>query len=82
MMRRAREEIRAQAWSRAKMLLERHARHFPEGALAEERRLSLVSVLCAMGDTVAAKAEVATIRALDPVGSAAERAATACPGIS
>jgi len=82
MMRRAREEIRAHAWSRAKMLLQRHARYFPEGALAEERRLSLVSVLCAMGDTVAAKAEVATIRALDPGGSVAERAAETCPDLS
>ncbi len=81
-MRRAREEIRAHAWSRAKLLLERHARHFPEGALAEERRLSLVSVLCALGDTVAAKAEIATIRALDPAGSVAERATATCPDLS
>lgn len=82
MMRRAREEIRAHAWSRAKMLLERHARHFPEGALAEERRLSLVSVLCALGETVAAKAEIATIRALDPGGSIVERATATCPDLS
>ncbi|WP_170135321.1 hypothetical protein [Nannocystis exedens] len=75
----ARAALSAGAWSRAHALLQRHALEFPAGALVEERRLSLVTALCSLGQVEAARAEIARIDGERPGSAAARKARGLCP---
>lgn len=75
----ARTALRAGEWTRARELLQRHALEYPAGALVEERRLSLVSALCSMGQVSAARAEAARIARERPGSVLARKASAACP---
>lgn len=75
----ARSELRAGAWDRARAQLERHAREFPAGALADERRLSWIKLLCSEGRSAAAHAEAARLADERPGSVVARKAAALCP---
>jgi hypothetical protein len=53
----ARAALRGGDPAGAQALLDRHAREFPDGALADERRVSQISALCLMGQVGRARAE-------------------------
>lgn len=74
----ARTALRANAWTRARELLARHAREFPAGALVEERRLSQITALCSLGEVEAARAEAARIEATHPGSALARKASGMC----
>ncbi|MDC0723177.1 RNA polymerase sigma factor [Nannocystis bainbridge] len=79
LMAEARAALRAGTWTQAHALLQRHALEFPAGALVEERRLSLVSALCSLGQVEAARAEAARIADERPGSAAARKAGALCP---
>jgi RNA polymerase sigma-70 factor (ECF subfamily) len=78
----ARAALRSDAWARARELLQRHALEFPAGALVDERRLSLITALCSMGQVEAARAEAARIAAEQPGSVVARKANVMCPANS
>lgn len=79
LMAEARAALGAGAWTQAHELLQRHALEFPAGALVEERRLSLVTALCSLGQLEAARAEIARIAGERPDAPAARKARGLCP---
>ncbi|MCY1005794.1 sigma-70 family RNA polymerase sigma factor [Nannocystis pusilla] len=79
LMAEARAALGAGAWTQAHELLQRHALEFPAGALVEERRLSLVTALCSLGQLQAARAEIARIAGEHPDSPAARKARGLCP---
>lgn len=75
----ARAELQAGAWGQARALLERHAQDFPAGALADERRLSWIKLLCSEGQVAVARAEAARLAGERPGSAVARKAAAMCP---
>jgi hypothetical protein len=63
----------------AMALLEEHARRFPDGVLAHERRGLRVIALCAVGRSAAGRAEQAAFLATDSSSPLAQRVRGACP---
>ena len=63
---------------RALQLLDRHAREFPRGSLAEERVAARVIALCALGRVTAARAETAAFVRQSPESPLVERVRAAC----
>ena len=63
---------------RALQLLDRHARNFPRGSLAEERAAARIIALCALGRVTAARAETAAFVKQSPESPLVERVRAAC----
>ncbi len=74
----ARAAIRAGDPSAAHELLVRHAHEFPAGALVDERELSTISVLCALGRGDEARRAAASIAGARPGSALARRAHELC----
>jgi len=74
---RAESERHAGRFSSALGVLEEHRRKFPRGALAQERMAARVRVLCGLGRTSEAEAELATLKRASPT-SVHLQARTAC----
>ena len=79
LMANAQAALRANSWDQARALLQRHALEFPAGALVDERRLSLITALCSLGQVAAARAEVARIAGEQPGSTLARKANVLCP---
>ena len=62
----------------ALQLLDRHAREFPRGSLAEERAAARIIALCALGRVTAARAETAEFVRQSPESPLVERVRAAC----
>ena len=63
---------------RALQLLDRHARDFPRGSLAEERAAARIIALCALGRVTAARAETEAFVRKSPESPLVERVRAAC----
>ena len=63
---------------RALQLLDRHARDFPRGSLAEERAAARIIALCALGHVTAARAETAAFVRKSPESPLVDRVRAAC----
>jgi hypothetical protein len=63
---------------RALQLLDRHARDFPRGSLAEERAAARIIALCALGRVTAARAETAAFVRQSPGSPLVDRVRAAC----
>ncbi len=63
---------------RALQILDRHAREFPRGSLAEERAAARIIALCALGRVTAARAETAAFVRQSPESPLVERVRAAC----
>jgi RNA polymerase sigma-70 factor (ECF subfamily) len=63
---------------RALQLLDRHARDFPRGSLAEERAAARIIALCALGRVTAARAETAAFVRKSPESPLVDRVRAAC----
>ena len=75
---RAETDLHAGRLTTALRVLDEHQRKFPNGALSQERRAARVHVLCAMGRTSEAEAELARLTRLSPTSPHAGRARDAC----
>jgi hypothetical protein len=58
---RAQTELHAGRYSSALRVLEEHARKFPRGTLAQERRAARIRALCGAGRVAEADAELARL---------------------
>lgn len=63
---------------RALQILDRHAREFPRGSLAEERAAARIIALCALGRVTAARVETAAFVRQSPESPLVERVRAAC----
>jgi len=75
---RAEKDLHAGRFGSALRALGEHQSRFPNGALSQERLAARVHVLCAMGRTSEAEAELARLRRLSPKSPHADRAGDAC----
>lgn len=78
LMAEARAAIRRGDPSAAQALLLRHAQEFPAGALVDERELSGISVLCALGQRDAARRAAGDLARARPGSALARRADELC----
>jgi outer membrane protein assembly factor BamD (BamD/ComL family) len=77
-LRAAEERFHAGAPSQALALLDDHARRFPHGVLAEERRASRILALCQLGQVALATSEADSFVAQYPASPFVERVRRAC----
>jgi outer membrane protein assembly factor BamD (BamD/ComL family) len=80
LLRDADASLRAGDTAGATRWLDEHARLFPHGVLAEERDVQRVFVLCAAGQTDAARAEAGRFLVSYPQSLLAGRVRTSCAG--
>jgi RNA polymerase sigma-70 factor (ECF subfamily) len=80
LLRDARSALSAGDPSRALELTDAHARAFPHGVLAEERRATRIVALCSLGRVTEGRREAQAFVARAPDSPLAERVHTACAG--
>jgi RNA polymerase sigma-70 factor (ECF subfamily) len=80
LLRDARSALSAGDSRRALELTEAHARAFPHGVLAEERRATRIVALCSLGRFTEGRREAQAFVARAPDSPLAERVHTACAG--
>jgi hypothetical protein len=78
LLRAAEERFHAGAPAQALALLDDHARRFPRGVLAEERRASRILALCQLGQVAVATSEADTFVAQHPSSPFVEKVRHAC----
>lgn len=78
LIRRAQAALSAGNASKARALLDRHAREFPSGLLVEERKVAHAQAQCELGKTEAARREIKAFLRDHPGSVLAERATGVC----
>jgi hypothetical protein len=78
----ARETLGTTLGTTLSTMLDEHARRFPRGALASERRGLRILALCELGDVAGARRDAAAFLASHPPTGLAERVERSCAGQS